>query len=204
MLKELKQSSFINWRIQMTKTNLKTVATNSVDNFIRIGKKKFTKTELAEHGVAVYEKMYLNNEQQLEYYNELGNIFIQIRLSFNNNNNKFGAWLKTSPLNIVTAPDRSDCKKIAENWDKIKKLNKAGKLNALGVSSIRKALTETKKPNSAGNTSKNKKATTKAKSKPVALPKNEQELAAMVQKIIQQEGFNKTSFTKELNKLYKK
>lgn len=204
MLKGLKQSSFINWRIQMTKTNLKTVATNSVDNFIRIGKKKFTKTELAEHGVAVYEKMYLNNEQQLEYYNELGNIFIQIRLSFNNNNNKFGAWLKTSPLNIVTAPDRSDCKKIAENWDKIKKLNKAGKLNALGVSSIRKALTETKKPNSAGNTSKNKKATTKAKSKPVALPKNEQELAAMVQKIIQQEGFNKASFTKELNKLYKK
>ena len=72
----------------MTKTNLKTVATNSVDNFIRIGKKKFTKTELAEHGVSVYEKMYLNNEQQLEYYNELGNIFIQIRLSFNNNNNK--------------------------------------------------------------------------------------------------------------------
>jgi len=188
----------------MTKTNLKTVAKNSVDNFIRIGKKKFTKTELAEHGVSVYEKMYLNNEQQLEYYNELGNIFIQIRLSFNNNNNKFGAWLKTSPLNIVTAPDRSDCKKIAENWDKIKKLNKAGKLNALGVSSIRKALTETKKPNSAGNTSKNKKAGTKAKSKPVALPKNEQELAAMVQKIIKQEGFNKASFTKELNKLYKK
>jgi len=188
----------------MTKTNLKTVATNSVDNFIRIGKKKFTKTELAEHGVAVYEKMYLNNEQQLEYYNELGNIFIQIRLSFGNNNNKFGAWLKTSPLNIVTAPDRSDCKKIAENWNKIKKLNKAGKLTALGVSSIRKALTETKKPNSAGNTSKNKKATTKAKAKPVALPKNEQELAAMVQKIMQQEGFNKASFTKELNKLYKK
>ena len=84
----------------MTKTNLKTVATNSVDNFIRIGKKKFTKTELAEHGVAVYEKMYLNNEQQLEYYRELGNIFIQIRLSFGNNNNKFGAWLKTSPLNL--------------------------------------------------------------------------------------------------------
>ena len=204
MLKELKQFRFINRRIQMTKTNLKTVAKNSVDNFIRIGKKKFTKTELAEHGVAVYEKMYLNNEQQLEYYNELGNIFIQIRLSFNNNNNKFGAWLKTSPLNIVTAPDRSDCKKIAENWDKIKKLNKAGKLNALGVSSIRKALTETKKPNSAGNTSKNKKAGTKAKAKTVDLPKNEQELAAMVQKIMQQEGFNKASFTKELNKLYKK
>lgn len=204
MLKRLKQFRFINRRILMTKTNLKTVAKNSVDNFIRIGKKKFTKTELAEHGVSVYEKMYLNNEQQLEYYNELGNIFIQIRLSFNNNNNKFGAWLKTSPLNIVTAPDRSDCKKIAENWDKIKKLNKAGKLNALGVSSIRKALTETKKPNSAGNTSKNKKAGTKAKAKPVALPKNEQELAAMVQKIMQQEGFNKASFTKELNKLYKK
>ena len=188
----------------MTKTNSKTVATNSVDNFIRIGKKKFTKTELAEHGVAVYEKMYLNNEQQLEYYNELGNIFIQIRLSFGNNNNKFGAWLKTSPLSVVTPADRSECKTIAENWDKIKKLNKAGKLTALGASSIRKALTETKKPNSAGNTSKNKKATTKAKAKPVALPKNEQELAAMVQKIMQQEGFNKASFTKELNKLYKK
>tara|TARA_B100000767_G_scaffold174794_1_gene163442 strand:- start:81 stop:653 length:573 start_codon:yes stop_codon:yes gene_type:complete len=190
----------------MTKTNKKTVATNSVDNFIRIGKKKFTKTELAEHGVAVYEKMYLNNEQQLEYYRELGNIFIQIRLSFGNNNNKFGAWLKTSPLNIVTAPDRSDCKKIAENWDKVQKLLKAGKLSALGVNNVRKDLTdnypELKKANSAGNTSKNKKATTKAK--PVALPKNEQELAAMVQKIMQQEGFNKASFTKELNKLYKK
>lgn len=192
----------------MTKTNSKTVATNSVDNFIRIGKKKFTKTELAEHGVSIYEKMYLNNENQLEYYNELGNIFIQIRLSFNNNNNKFGAWLKTSPLSVVTPADRSECKTIAENWDKIKKLNKAGKLTALGASSIRKALKthypDTPKPNSAGNTSKNKKAATKAKSKPVALPKNEQELAAMVQKIMQQEGFNKASFTKELNKLYKK
>jgi hypothetical protein len=62
----------------MTKTNLKTVAKNSVDNFIWIGKKKYTKEELALHGVAIYEKMYLNNEQQLEYYNELGNIFIQI------------------------------------------------------------------------------------------------------------------------------
>ena len=79
------------------------------------------------------------------------------------------------------------------------------------VNSVKKALVKNypeikkpKKPNSAGNTSKNKKATTKAKAKPVALPKNEQELAAMVQKIMQQEGFNKASFTKELNKLYKK
>ena len=192
----------------MTKTNLKTVAKNSVDNFIRIGKKKFTKTELAEHGVAVYEKMYLNNEQQLEYYNELGNIFIQIRLSFGNNNNKFGAWLKTSPLNIVTAPDRSDCKKIAENWDKVQKLLKAGKLSALGVNNVRKDLTdnypELKKANSAGNTSKNKKATTKAKAKPVALPKNEQELAEMVHKIMIAEKFNKTLFVKALNKISKK
>ena len=48
----------------MTKTNLKTVAKNSVDNFIWIGKKKYTKEELALHGVAIYEKMYLNNENQ--------------------------------------------------------------------------------------------------------------------------------------------
>ena len=190
----------------MTKTNLK--AKTSADNFIWIGKKKYTKEELALHGVAIYEKMYLNNEQQLEYYRELGNIFIQMRLSFNNNNNKFGAWLKTSPLNVVTAPDRSDCKKIAENWDKVQKLLKAGKLSALGVNNVRKDLTdnypELKKPNSAGNTSKNKKAITKAKAKPVALPKNEQELAEMVHKIMIAEEFNKTLFIKALNKISKK
>ena len=190
----------------MTKTNLKTVA--SVDNFIWIDKKKYTRNELALHGATVYEKMYLNNENQLEYYNELGNIFIQTLLSYGNNLIEYGKWLKASPLSIVTPSDRSDCKKIAENWDKVKKLNKAGLITALGVNSVKKALVknypEIKKPNSAGNTSKNKKATTKAKAKPVALPKNEQELAAMVQKIMQQEGFNKASFTKELNKLYKK
>ena len=191
---------------QMAKTNLKTVA--SVDNFIWIGKKKYTKEELALHGVAIYEKMYLNNENQLEYYNELGNIFIQTLSFYGNNLIEYGKWLKASPLSIVTPSDRSDCKKIAENWDKVKKLNKAGLITALGVNSVKKALVknypEIKKPNSAGNTSKNKKATTKAKAKPVALPKNEQELAAMVQKIMLQEGFNKASFTKELNKLYKK
>ena len=191
---------------QMAKTNLKTVA--SVDNFIWIGKKKYTKEELALHGVAIYEKMYLNNENQLEYYNELGNIFIQTLSFYGNNLIEYGKWLKASPLSIVTPSDRSDCKKIAENWAKVKKLNKAGLITALGVNSVKKALVknypEIKKPNSAGNTSKNKKATTKAKAKPVALPKNEQELAAMVQKIMLQEGFNKASFTKELNKLYKK
>tara|TARA_R100000541_G_scaffold291_5_gene1125 strand:- start:267 stop:839 length:573 start_codon:yes stop_codon:yes gene_type:complete len=190
----------------MAKTNLKTVS--GADNFIWIGKKKYTKMELALHGVAIYEKMYLNNENQLEYYNELGNIFIQTLSSYGNNLIEYGKWINSCPLSIVTVADRSDCKKIAENWDKVKKLNKAGLITALGVNSVRKALTknypEIKKPKSAGNTSKNKKATTKAKAKPVALPKNEQELAAMVQKIMQQEGFNKASFTKELNKLYKK
>ena len=193
----------------MTKTNSKTVA--STDNFIWIGKQKYTKMELALHGVAIYEKMYLNNENQLEYYNELGNIFIQTLSSYGNNLIEYGKWINSCPLSIVTVADRSDCKKIAENWDKVKKLNKAGLITALGVNSVRKALTKNypeikkpKKPNSAGNTSKNKKATTKAKAKPVALPKNEQELAIMVQKIMQKEGFNKASFTKELNKLYKK
>ena len=192
----------------MVKTNLKTVAKNSADNFIWIGKKKYTKEELALHGVAIYEKMYLNNENQLEYYNELGNIFIQTLSSFGNNLIAYGKWLKSSPLEIVTPADRSDCKKIAENWDKIKKLNKAGKLTALGVSSIRKALKthypDTPKTNSAGNTSKNKKAGTKAKAKPVALPKNEQELAEMVHKIMIAEEFNKTLFIKALNKISKK
>tara|TARA_R110000803_G_scaffold85185_2_gene151473 strand:- start:275 stop:883 length:609 start_codon:yes stop_codon:yes gene_type:complete len=193
----------------------------SLDSTFKLGQKKFTLKSAMEHAVACYDKLYLIQEDQLALYREMGNILLQIESLFSGDKTAFGNFLKGSELSNenISSADKYDAKWIATHWTKVQQLNKAGKLSALGVSSIRKIVLEAhpelrKKPkaDSAGNTSKGKpKAAAASKEAEVQKvspfvviqPKDEAELAGMVYKLLEEKGFKRSDFAKELAKLYK-
>jgi hypothetical protein len=193
----------------------------SLDSTFKLGQKKFTLKSAMEHAVACYDKLYLIQEDQLALYREMGNILLQIESLFSGDKTAFGNFLKGSELSNenISSADKYDAKWIATHWTKVQQLNKAGKLSALGVSSIRKIVLEAhpelrKKPkaDSAGNTSKGKpKAAAASKEAEVqkvspfvvVQPKDEAELAGMVYKLLEEKGFKRSDFAKELAKLYK-
>ena len=193
----------------------------SLDSTFKLGQKKFTLKSAMEHAVACYDKMYLIQEDQLALYREVGNILLQIESLFSGDKTAFGNFLKGSELSneAISSADKYDAKWIATHWTKVQQLNKAGKLTRLGVSSIRKIVLEAhpelrKKPkaDSAGNTSKGKPKATEASKEAevqkvspfvVVQPKDEAELAGMVFKLLEEKGFKRSDFAKELAKLYK-
>ena len=193
----------------------------SLDSTFKLGQKKFTLKSAMEHAVACYDKLYLIQEDQLALYREMGNILLQIESLFSGDKTAFGNFLKGSELSNenISSADKYDAKWIATHWTKVQQLNKAGKLSALGVSSIRKIVLEAhpelrKKPkaDSAGNTSKGKPKATEASKEAevqkvspfvVVQPKDEAELAGMVFKLLEEKGFKRSDFAKELAKLYK-
>ena len=193
----------------------------SLDSTFKLGQKKFTLKSAMDHAVACYDKLYLIQEDQLALYREMGNILLQIESLFSGDKTAFGNFLKGSELSNenISSADKYDAKWIATHWTKVQQLNKAGKLSALGVSSIRKIVLEAhpelrKKPkaDSAGNTSKGKpKAAAASKEAEVQKvspfvviqPKDEAELAGMVYKLLEEKGFKRSDFAKELAKLYK-
>jgi|TARA_B100000497_G_C7538069_1_gene325825 hypothetical protein len=184
-----------------------------VSGTVKLGKSTFSITEALDHGAKIYDKLYLLQEQQLDYYRELGNILLQVR-SLHKDNISFGKAIASSALAGISKQDRSDTIFIAANWIKIQKLNKNGLFDTLGVSAIRKRVKASDQPKtkvgSAGNVSKGKKASTaKAEpkqdnSKAIPKPKTELDLAKLVHQIMTEAGFSKATFTKELTKLYKK
>ena len=189
----------------------------SLDSTFKLGQKKFTLKSAMEHAVACYDKLYLIQEDQLALYREMGNILLQIESLFSGDKTAFGNFLKGSELSNenISSADKYDAKWIATHWTKVQQLNKAGKLSTLGVSSIRKIVLEAhpelrKKPkaDSAGNTSKGKPKASEAKVEKVSpfvviQPKDEAELAGMVYKLLEEKGFKRSDFAKELAKLYK-
>lgn len=193
----------------------------SLDSTFKLGQKKFTLKSAMEHAVACYDKLYLIQEDQLALYREVGNILLQIESLFSGDKTAFGNFLKGSELSneAISSADKYDAKWIATHWTKVQQLNKAGKLTRLGVSSIRKIVLEAhpelrKKPkaDSAGNTSKGKPKATEASKEAevqkvspfvVVQPKDEAELAGMVFKLLEEKGFKRSDFAKELAKLYK-
>jgi len=203
----------------MTTSALPTVTLNST---FKLGRKTYTVTDAISHATACYDKLYLIQEDQLSLYREMGNILLQIEALFGGDKTAYGNFLKGSDLSNenVSSQDKYDAKWIATHWTKVQQLNKAGKLSALGVSSIRKIVFEAhpelrKKPkaNSAGNTSKGKggkaskeaeEVTLKVNPVEVIQPKNESELALMVFDFLEEKGFKRADFAKELAKLYKK
>lgn len=197
----------------------------TLDSKFKVGRKSYTMADAIAQGVACYDQLFLIQEDQLALYRELGNILLQIEALFGGDKKAYGSFISNTDMsneNISTA-DKYDAKWIATHWTKVQKLNKSGKLNSLGVSSIRKITLEAypelrKKPkkNSAGNTSKGKpkgdSETTQAGNEvsvvkntvfETVVAKNEKELAEQVLDAIEAQGFNRTTFVKELAKLCK-
>jgi len=141
----------------MTNSNAAIKPVVSEDTVIRIGKAKYTAQQSLEHGAAVYESMYDLNELMLHKHNELGMILLQHRALYKSDK-LFGKYIANTPLGCMSRYDRTDAMFIASNWDKVRKMNKDGSLDSLGVSAIRKRLKPKKSeaPTSAGNVSKGK------------------------------------------------
>jgi len=141
----------------MTNSNVAIKPVVSEDTVIRIGKAKYTAQQSLEHGAAIYDSMYELNELMLHKHNELGLILLQHRALYKSDK-LFGQYIATTPLGCMTRFDRSDAMFIAANWPKVRKMNKDGSLDSLGVSAIRKRLKPKKSeaPTSAGNVSKGK------------------------------------------------
>lgn len=203
--------------------NSATLPTVTLDSKFTVGRKTYTLTDGISHAVACYDKLYLLQEEQLDMYRELGNILLQIEALFGGDKKAYGSFIAKSDLtnDTISSADKYDAKWIATHWTKVQKLNKDGKLSALGVSSIRKIVLEAhpelrKKPkaSSAGNTSKGKPKASEQPNKAEEVIKNtvfqtvvakdEKELAEQVFDALEAGGFKRSEFAKELAKLFKK
>jgi hypothetical protein len=203
-------------------TKSATLPTVTLDSKFTVGRKTYTLTDGISHAVACYDKLYLIQEDQLALYRELGNILLQIENLFGGDKKAYGSFISKTDMSNenISSADKYDAKWIATHWTKVQKLNKAGKLSALGVSSIRKIVLEAhpelrKKPkaSSAGNTSKGKPKASEQPNKAeevikntvfeTVVAKNEKELAEQVYDALEAGGFSRSTFAKELAKLFK-
>ena len=214
-------------------TNTATLPTVSLNNTFKLGRKSFTVKEAIQHGCHVHDKIYLLTEDwkanALPLHRELGNIIIQIKGLFGGNKKAYGSFIATTDFNndVISSADKYDAEWIATHWTKVQSLNKSGRLNALGVSSIRKIVLEAypelrkkpkdEKPASAGNTSKgkpkaspevtmagNEVAEIKNTVFQTVVAKNEKELAEQVFDQMQAKGFDRLKFSRAFNALFKK
>ena len=203
-------------------TNSAALPTVTLDSTIKLGRKTYTLTDGISHAIACYDKLYLIQEDQLALYRELGNILLQIENLFGGDKKAYGSFISKTDMSNenISSADKYDAKWIATHWTKVQRLNKAGKLNSLGVSSIRKIVLEAhpelrKKPkaSSAGNTSKGKPKASEQPNKAeevikntvfeTVVAKNEKELAEQVYDALEAGGFSRSTFAKELAKLFK-
>jgi len=190
----------------MTNSNVAIKPVVSEDTVIRIGKAKYTAQQSLEHGAAIYDSMYELNELMLHKHNELGLILLQHRALYKSDK-LFGQYIAKTPLSGMTRFDRSDAMFIAANWPKVRKMNKDGSLDALGVSAIRKRLKakdKPKAPTSAGNVSKGKakpeaEATDgPSDTKPSAKQVTADDLAKFVKEKLKEYGISRADFLKAM------
>jgi hypothetical protein len=188
----------------MTNSTAKIKAVASEDMVIRIGKAKYTAQQSLEHGAAVYESMYDLNEVMLHKHNELGMILLQHRALYKSDK-LFGQYIANTPLGCMSRYDRNDAMFIASNWPKVRKMNKDGSLDSLGVSAIRKRLKpKAKAPTSAGNVSKGKAkpeaeaADGPSVTKTEAKPTTANDLATFVKAQLKEHGITQAAFNKAM------
>ena len=206
-----------------------TLPTVTLNSTFKLGRKSYTLTDGISHASACYDKLYLLQEEQLPLYRELGNILLEIENLFGGDKKAYGSFISGTDLSneVISSADKYDAKWIATHWTKVQKLNKDGKLNSLGVSSIRKIVLEAHpelrkkpkadKPASAGNTSKGKPKASpevtmagnevskiKATVFETVVAKNEKELAEQVFDQMQTLGFDRLKFSRAFNALFKK
>jgi len=196
----------------------------SLDSTFKLGRKSYTMASAIAHVVACYDKLYLLQEEALDNYREIGNFIIQTKGLFGGNKKSYGQFIATTDFNneVVSQEDKYDSEFIATHWNKIQTLNKSGKLNSLSPSRIRQKLQEAypelkknpKGSKGAGNTSKGKgkpSASQGSKEPEVikntvfqtVVAKNEKELAEQVYDQLEELGFKRAEFSKELAKLFK-
>jgi hypothetical protein len=178
----------------------------AADATVKVGKKSFTIAEAIKHASAVYDTMWLMQEQMLDHYREIGTILLGLQALFADNRKAFGQYLAGTDLGSMSFQDRSDAMFLAANWTKVQKLNKDGALDTLGVSAIRKRIkaAEGKASNGAGVRKMDQKsAEPKAEVAPKAEAKapkvqNETELADLVWTLIADNNLDFAAFTKAL------
>lgn len=181
--------------------------TVAADATVLVGKKKFSVADAVKHAVAVYDAMWLLQEQMLDHYREIGNILLGLQVLFGDNKVAFGKFLEGSELGAMSRQDRSDAMFLAANWTKVQKLNQNGALDTLGVSAIRKRLKAAEgKASGAGKRKDEQSPKGKAEAAEadaVVQPKavkvqNEDELATLVFDLIQSNGLDFAKFAKAL------
>jgi hypothetical protein len=179
----------------------------AADATVKVGKKSFTVAEAIKHASAVYDTMWLMQEQMLDHYREIGTILLGLQALFADNRKAFGQYLAGTDLGSMSFQDRSDAMFLAANWAKVQKLNKDGALDTLGVSAIRKRIkaAEGKASNGAGKRKMDQNVSPKGEGEvaPKAEAKapkvqNEAELADLVWTLIADNGLDFAAFTKAL------
>lgn len=186
-------------------SNIATV-TFAVDATVKCGKSSYKPDAAIKHAAAVYDKLWLLQEEQLTCYREIGEILIGLQALFAGNTKAFGSYIEKSELAQMSRQDRSDAMFLATNWTKVQKLNKDGSLDTLGVSAIRKRLKASEgKATGAGVRGADKaKAKGSAEGKDqVVAPKEpkvqtEEELADLVIKMLADNGLDYIKFAKAL------
>lgn len=180
----------------MANAKANTVAKAHVDTAVTYDGQTFTVKEACDHIEHLFQTRDDTAELVLFQTRDIGLWLLQLR-SVYKSNKQFGAAIAATPLSKRSAQDRNDAMFVAENWDKVAKLNKSGELNSLGASAVRKRV---KKSQAAGNTSKGKQA-----AKPAAedAPITADSLAKATMKLLNDNGITLAEFRKALTKASK-
>ena len=181
----------------MTNAKANTVAKAHIDAKVTYKGTSYTFTEACDHVSHLFDQRDDTAELVLFQTRDIGLWLLQLR-SVYKSNKQFGAAIAATPLSKRSAQDRNDAMFVAENWDKVAKLNKKGELNSLGASAVRKRV---KKAQTAGNTSKGKQA-----AKPTAeadAPITADSLAKATMKLLNDNNITLADFRKALTKASK-
>ena len=167
------------------------VAKTHIDAKITFKGNTFTFSEACDHVAHMFDQRDDTAELVLFQTRDIGLWLLQLR-SVYKSNKLFGAAIAKTPLAKRSMQDRNDAMFVAENWDKVAKLNKNGDLNSLGASAVRKRI---RKSETAGNTSKGKQAP-KPEAKPA--PVTATSLANATMKLLKEHDISLADFRKAL------
>ena len=181
----------------MTNAKANTVAKAHVDTAVTYDGQTFTVKEACDHIEHLFQTRDDTAELVLFQTRDIGLWLLQLR-SIYPSNKQFGAAIAATPLSKRSMQDRNDAMFVAENWDKVTKLNKKGELNSLGASAVRKRV---RKAETAGNTSKGKQAAKATEAE--AAPITADSLAKATLKLLADNGITLADFRKALTKASK-
>jgi hypothetical protein len=170
------------------------VAKTHIDAKITYKGTSYTFSEACDHVSHLFDQRDDTAELVLFQTRDIGLWLLQLR-SVYKSDKQFGQAVAKTPLAKRSAQDRNDAMFVAENWDKVAKLNKNGELNSLGASAVRKRV---KKSQSAGNTSKGK-----AKPGAQEAPITADSLAKATLKVLADNNISLADFRKALTKASK-